>query len=149
MSTKGTRIPEHLKVPFAGVTPAPDQQRGQTLFPTGNWRYIRPVYRERRDATIAALAALLPDARWQGEAVGLHLYLTLPDHVDGWAVVRTAHERGVLLELGAWHWASPGRRPPSLVFGYGAATEPAIRRGITVIASAIEDNRPRTQPHPP
>jgi len=47
MSTKGTRIPEHLKVPFAGVTPAPSQTEGQTLFPTGNWRYMRPVYRDK------------------------------------------------------------------------------------------------------
>ena len=116
---------------------------------TRHLRHIRPVYRERRDATIAALADLLPNARWQGEAAGLHLYLTLPDHVDERAIARTAHERGVLLELGAWHWASPGRKPPSLVLGYGSAPEPAIRRGITVIASAIEDSRPRTQRHPP
>ena len=46
----------------------------------------------------------------------------------------------MLLELGAWHWASPAP-PPSLVLGYGSATEPAIRRGITVIASAIEDSQ--------
>ena len=107
---------------------------------TRHLRHIRPIYRERRDATIAALAALLPSARWQGEAAGLHLYLTLPDHVDERAVARTAYERGVLLELGAWHWASPAP-PPSLVLGYGSATEPAIRRGITVIASAIEDSQ--------
>ena len=111
---------------------------------TRHLRHIRPVYRERRDATIAALADLLPNARWQGEAAGLHLYLTLPDHVDERAVARTAHERGVLLEHGAWHWASPGRTPPSLVLGYGSATEPAIRRGITVIADAVEGSRPRT-----
>ncbi|HLY66876.1 MAG TPA: FAD-dependent oxidoreductase, partial [Chloroflexota bacterium] len=48
MSTKGTRIPEHLQVPFAGVTPAPTQQRGQDLFPTGNWRTVRPVYRDKK-----------------------------------------------------------------------------------------------------
>jgi len=47
MSTKGTKIPEHLIVPFAGVTPAPTQTDGQTLFPTGNWRYMRPVYRDK------------------------------------------------------------------------------------------------------
>jgi len=45
MSTKGTRIPDWLNVPFAGITPAPSQDKGQDLFPTGNWRAIRPVYR--------------------------------------------------------------------------------------------------------
>jgi NADPH-dependent glutamate synthase beta subunit-like oxidoreductase len=33
-------------VPFAGITPAPSQ-KGQDLFPTGNWRAIRPVYRDK------------------------------------------------------------------------------------------------------
>ncbi len=47
MSTKGTHIPDWLAVPFAGITPAPAQQKGQDLFPTGNWRAIRPVYRDK------------------------------------------------------------------------------------------------------
>jgi NADPH-dependent glutamate synthase beta subunit-like oxidoreductase len=47
MSTKGTRIPDWLTVPFAGITPAPSQDKGQNLFPTGNWRAIRPVYRDK------------------------------------------------------------------------------------------------------
>src|SRR5277367_7119660 len=47
MSTKGTKIPDWLTVPFAGITPAPSQEKGQDLFPTGNWRSIRPVYRDK------------------------------------------------------------------------------------------------------
>jgi NADPH-dependent glutamate synthase beta subunit-like oxidoreductase len=47
MSTKGTRIPDWLTVPFAGITPGPTQEKGQDLFPTGNWRAIRPVYRDK------------------------------------------------------------------------------------------------------
>ena len=47
MSTKGTHIPNWLTVPFAGITPAPSQEKGQDLFPTGNWRAIRPVYRDK------------------------------------------------------------------------------------------------------
>ena len=47
MSTKGTHIPDWLQVPFAGITPAPTQEKGQDLFPTGNWRAIRPVYRDK------------------------------------------------------------------------------------------------------
>jgi NADPH-dependent glutamate synthase beta subunit-like oxidoreductase len=47
MSTKGTHIPDWLKVPFAGITPAPTQEKGQDLFPTGNWRSIRPVYHDK------------------------------------------------------------------------------------------------------
>ena len=47
MSTKGTHIPDWLAVPFGGITPAPSQEKGQDLFPTGNWRAIRPVYRDK------------------------------------------------------------------------------------------------------
>jgi NADPH-dependent glutamate synthase beta subunit-like oxidoreductase len=47
MSTKNTHIPDWLTVPFAGITPAPSQEKGQDLFPTGNWRSIRPVYRDK------------------------------------------------------------------------------------------------------
>src|ERR1700726_1729552 len=47
MSTKGTKIPDWLKVPFAGITPAPTQEKGQDLFPRGNRRAIRPVYRDK------------------------------------------------------------------------------------------------------
>ena len=47
MSTTGTHIPDWLRVPFAGITPAPSQEKGQDLFPTGNWRAIRPVYRDK------------------------------------------------------------------------------------------------------
>jgi len=47
MSVKGTRIPDRLRLPFAGVTPAPTEADGQTLFPTGNFRFFRPVYRDK------------------------------------------------------------------------------------------------------
>ncbi len=47
MSTNGTFIPDWLTVPFAGITPGPTQETGQDLFPTGNWRAIRPVYHDK------------------------------------------------------------------------------------------------------
>ncbi len=47
MSVKGTTIPPHLRLPLAGVTPAPTEEAGQVLFPTGNFRFFRPVYRDK------------------------------------------------------------------------------------------------------
>jgi NADPH-dependent glutamate synthase beta subunit-like oxidoreductase len=47
MSVKGTKIPPDLRLPLAGVTPAPTEQAGQELFPTGNFRFFRPVYRDK------------------------------------------------------------------------------------------------------
>ena len=48
MSVRGTHIPEHLRLPIAGVTPPPTEKDGQRLFPTGNFRFYRPVYRDKK-----------------------------------------------------------------------------------------------------
>jgi len=47
MSVRGTHVPEHLRLPIAGVTPPPTEKAGQRLFPTGNFRFYRPVYRDK------------------------------------------------------------------------------------------------------
>jgi GntR family transcriptional regulator / MocR family aminotransferase len=104
-------------------------------------RRVRPIYRARRDATIAALAELLPDARWQGAAAGLHLHVILPEGVDERELAHAAHDRGLLLEDAAWHWADPREAPPSIVLGYGALSVPAIRRGIAALAEVVDEVR--------
>jgi GntR family transcriptional regulator/MocR family aminotransferase len=104
-------------------------------------RRVRPAYRARRDATLEALAKHLPEARWQGEAAGLHLHVLLPDDVDELEFAARANERGVSVEDGAWHWASPDQAPPSIVLGYGSVSEAAIRRGIAILAEAMDASR--------
>ena len=47
MSVRGTHVPERLRLPIAGVTPPPTEKDGQRLFPTGNFRFYRPVYRDK------------------------------------------------------------------------------------------------------
>ena len=47
MSVRGTRVPAHLQLPIAGVTPPPTEKEGQRLFPTGNFRSFRPVYKDK------------------------------------------------------------------------------------------------------
>ncbi len=47
MSVRGTHVPPHLRLPIAGVTPPPAEAVGQRLFPTGNFRFFRPVYRDK------------------------------------------------------------------------------------------------------
>jgi GntR family transcriptional regulator/MocR family aminotransferase len=100
-------------------------------------RRVRPTYRGRRDATLEALAEHLPEARPQGEAAGLHLQVRLPDGVDELELAAAAYERGVLVEDGAWHWWQPDQAPPSIVLGYGSVGEPAIRRGIAILADVM------------
>jgi GntR family transcriptional regulator/MocR family aminotransferase len=109
-------------------------------------RRVRPVYRARRDATVTALAEHLPEARWQGEAAGLHLHVLLPDGVDELELAAKAYERGVLVEDGAWHWARPDTAPPSIVLGYGGVSEAAIRRGVVILGDAMRTCGPRIGP---
>ena len=47
MSVRGTHVPEHLRLPIACVTPPPTEKEGQRLFPTGNFRFFRPVYKDK------------------------------------------------------------------------------------------------------
>ena len=105
-------------------------------------RRVRPVYRRRRDATIAALEELLPEARWQGAAAGLHLWVELPPGVDerelAVAVRARRAGRGRGLALGR-----PEQAPPSIVLGYGSLSEATIRRGVELIAG---DRRRRARP---
>ena len=100
-------------------------------------RRIRPVYRRRRDATIAALAELFPDARRQGAAAGLHLYVTLAGDVDVRALRRAAYERGVLVEDAARHWADPADGASAIVVGYGSLPETSIRAALMTLREAL------------
>jgi GntR family transcriptional regulator/MocR family aminotransferase len=104
-------------------------------------RRVRPVYRSRRDTLTAAITELLPDATWTGEAAGLHLLVSLPPGVGERELTLAARERGVLIEDGSWHWASPDEAPPTVVLGYGATPEPTIRRAIALVAEALNDVR--------
>jgi DNA-binding transcriptional MocR family regulator len=83
------------------------------------------------------LDELLPAARWQGAAAGLHLHVALPADVDERALTLAAYARGVLVEDGSWHWASPEHAPPSIMIGYGSMTRPSIRQAISILADAM------------
>jgi GntR family transcriptional regulator/MocR family aminotransferase len=112
-------------------------------------RRVRPVYRRRRDESVAALAALLPEARRQGAAAGLHLHLTLPDDVDVRALRRGAYERGYLVEDAAWHWADRSQAPPSILFGYGTLAGPLARRSVATLAELVGEARVSAPPPTP
>jgi GntR family transcriptional regulator/MocR family aminotransferase len=98
-------------------------------------RRVRPIYRRRRAAALAAIADSLPDAIPTGVAAGLHMYVRLPPSCDERALVDAARKRGVVVEGASWNWSKPSTASPALVIGYGAITEPAIRDGLTILGS--------------
>jgi GntR family transcriptional regulator/MocR family aminotransferase len=103
-------------------------------------RRLRPVYRARRDALVAALAQRLPDLRPAGIAAGLHLVAWLPPGLHEGEVVQAARAAGVAVA-----GLDPYRLAPSteggLIFGYSTISESAIRRGVDLLADAIDDLR--------
>jgi GntR family transcriptional regulator/MocR family aminotransferase len=97
-------------------------------------RRMRPVYRQRRDALLAALKRHLPTLRPTGTAAGLHLLAWLPDGIDEAAFVARAAERGVGVYSLAPYRLSTGIEP-GLIFGYSGVSEVAIERGIGRLAA--------------
>jgi len=94
---------------------------------------MRPRYRARRDALIAALARELPGWRiGDGIAAGLHVVALLPEGVDEAAFLATAAEHGMRLHGLSWFRVTPG--PPGLVLGFGSASEPALARAVAQLA---------------
>ena len=80
MSVRGTHVPEHLRLPIAGVTPPPTEQEGQRLFPTGNFRFFRPVYRDKTPPCNHACPA--------GEQIQRYLdYVKHDRYLDGYLAI--------------------------------------------------------------
>jgi GntR family transcriptional regulator / MocR family aminotransferase len=99
-------------------------------------RRMRPVYRRRRDALLAALASRLPWLEPAGVSAGLHLVTWLPPHLDEAAVVAAARRAGVGLDaVGPYRITNPG--PGGLIFGYATVNEQAITEGVARLAKVI------------
>jgi GntR family transcriptional regulator/MocR family aminotransferase len=101
---------------------------------------MRPVYRRRRDALLAALAARLPQWEPAGVAAGLHLVAWLPPGLDEDAAVAAAAARGVRVRgVGPYRLATPGRA--GLILGYAALDEAGLAAGVGLLAAAVRDLR--------
>jgi GntR family transcriptional regulator/MocR family aminotransferase len=99
-------------------------------------RRMRLRYAQRRAALLSALARELPDWRAAGAGGGLHLTAFLPGGVDEATLIATAARRGVGVEGLSLH-SYTGDSPPGLVLGHGHLAEPAIARGVQLLADAL------------
>ena len=103
-------------------------------------RRMRPVYRSRRDALLAALAQHLPKLEPAGIAAGLHLVTWLPQDLDEETVIAAAAREGVAVAAVLPYRLSPAARG-GLIFGYSNLTERQIAEGVTRLARAISHVR--------
>jgi GntR family transcriptional regulator/MocR family aminotransferase len=142
-------LPAHLTEPMAAAKVAADrgsaalEQMALADFVTRgefdrHLRRMRPVYRRRRDALLAALARHLPWLEPDGVSAGLHLVAWLPPHLDEAAVVAAARRAGVGLDaVGPYRISNPG--PGGLIFGYATVSERAIAEGVATLARVISE----------
>jgi len=106
-------------------------------------RRMRLRYQRRREALLEALARRLPQARVSAGAAGLYELVELPDGTDEAALAAAAAARGVGVEGLALHRFNPAG-PPGLVLGFGCLSEPAIDRGVRLLAEALLEAEGRT-----
>ena len=99
-------------------------------------RRMRIRYAHRREALVAVLADELPGLRPSTTGGGLYLMLLLPDHVDEPALIAAAARHHVGIEGLSLH-SYTGYAPPGLALGHASMAEPAIERGIQLLASAL------------
>jgi 2-aminoadipate transaminase len=101
---------------------------------------IRPYYRSKRDAMLAALEAGMPAGTlWTRPAGGLFLWLTLPEGMDAEALIEPAVEAGVAYVPGAPFFVDgTGARTMRLTFAKESAERIAegVRRLANVVVAA-------------
>ena len=99
-------------------------------------RRMRPVYRRRRDALLAALREHAPRLEPAGIAAGLHLVAYLPDGTDEATVIEAAAGRGLTVHgLAPYRISNAGR--PGLLFGYATLDERELTAGIEILAPLV------------
>lgn len=105
-------------------------------------RRMRLRYQRRREALLEALAGRLPAIVPAPGAAGLYQQVELPAETDETALIAAAAARGVGLEGLALHRFGPGG-PPGLVLGFASLAEPAIERGVRLLAECFEEGSSR------
>ncbi len=98
-------------------------------------RRMRLRYERRRECLVRALGRELPDWRPYEGGGGLHVLTALPDDVDEPALLTAAARQGVGLEGLSLH-SYTGDGSPGLVLGHAYMAEPAIERGVRLLAEA-------------
>jgi GntR family transcriptional regulator / MocR family aminotransferase len=99
-------------------------------------RRTRQLYERRREALAQAVDEHLPKARLGESFAGLYETLTLPKGTDEAAVIAAAAERGVGVEGLSLH-SFTTNSSPTLVLGFACLSEPAITRGVRLLAEAV------------
>jgi len=97
---------------------------------------FRGVYRERKNAMLAALDEFLPDLTWTNPTGGFYVWVTLPEQIDSKAMLPRAVTELVAYTPGTAFYADGnGRQHMRLAFCY--PTPETIKVGIRRLATVV------------
>jgi DNA-binding transcriptional MocR family regulator len=103
----------------------------------GQVKAFRELYRERRDAMLAALDDLLPQATWTVPDGGFYVWLGLPAGLDAAAMLPRAVTERVAYVPGAAFFADGGGRA-HMRLSYCYPSPERIREGVRRLAGVVE-----------
>ncbi len=147
-ASAGPILPGDLIEPFAEAkllndrgSPILDQLTFADFLTRGEFdrhlRRMRPIYRARRDALLAALTEHLPELEPAGIAAGLHLVAWLPDDLGEAAMIEAAANEGVAVAGGRPLPAGARRGAAGSSSGTRTFSERAIADGIARLGRAV------------
>lgn len=102
-------------------------------------KFVRALYRERRDLMLAALKEFFPpEVKWTRPQGGLFLWVTLPQSLDSHKILEAAVAQNVAFVPGNSFYAAPGKVDQHMRLNFSNATPELIREGIRRLAMAVE-----------
>ena len=117
------------------------QMTVSTYLATSDWmaqiKVYRELYRERRDAMIESLGALLPQATWTHPDGGFYVWVTLPEGLNAKAMLpRAVTERVAYVPGTAFFADGTGQRNVRLSYCYPDPDR--IREGVRRFAAVVQ-----------
>ena len=128
--------------------PSFSQMAVSTYLATSDWqgqvKHFCELYRERRDAMLAALGDLMPaTARWTVPGGGFYVWLTLPAGLDAKAMLPRAVTARVAYVPGTAFYADassdPARGSQAVRLSYCYPTPERIREGVRRLVGVVEE----------
>lgn len=112
---------------------------GKDGFLSEHVKYIREVYRERRDVMLEMMAEMFPsEVTWTRPQGGMFLWGIMPENLDAADVLKVALERKVAFVPGeAFHATGGGKNTMRINFSYSAPD--IIREGITRLGLTLKE----------
>ena len=99
------------------------------------------IYRQRRDALVAAVDEFLPDVGLRPPSGGLFAWLSLPEGVTAHRLDAAAREEGVELAPGSRFFPDPADGEGSVRLNFAALNPEEIRTGVERLRVALDLSR--------